>query len=159
DASVFIHTPFGLAAIAKQKKIVWGYETVPQKNLCSRALFWPRCKTLGGSSSVNAMIYIRGAHEDYDGWANEGAHGWGWEKVLPYFKKAEDQERGADDSHGVGGPSSVSNPRHVSPLSQAFIQAGSELQIRLNNDFNGAFQDGVGLYQVTQRNGKRCSTS
>jgi choline dehydrogenase len=159
DKSPFVHVPFGLARLGKVKGINWRYETTPQTRLNGRRLYWPRGKMLGGSSSLNAMCYIRGAPVDYDGWEAGGADGWGWDSVLPYFRKAEDQERGADDYHGTGGPLSVSDLRHASPLSQAFAEAGAALQIPRNGDFNGERQDGLGLYQVTQRQGKRCSTA
>ena len=159
DKNPLIHIPFGLAELGKAKGINWGYETTPQARLNGRRLYWPRGKTLGGSSSVNAMCYIRGIPADYDGWEAGGAEGWGWDAVFPYFKKAEDQERGADDYHGTGGPLSVSDLRHVSPLSEAFAEAGADLQIPRNEDFNGERQEGLGLYQVTQRLGKRCSTA
>ena len=159
DKNPFIHIPFGLAFIMRFKGIDWAYETAPQPNLGGRRLYWPRGKTLGGSSSLNAMIYIRGVPADYDGWVADGARGWGWTSVLPYFKKAEDQEHGEDAYHGTGGPLSVCDLRHASPMSKAFAEAGAELQIRTNRDFNGENQDGLGAYQVTQRHGQRCSTA
>ncbi|WP_088345375.1 MULTISPECIES: choline dehydrogenase [Rhodomicrobium] len=159
DKHTFLHVPFGLAGLSKVPGISWSYETTPQLELGGRRLHWPRGKTLGGSSSINAMCYIRGAPEDYDGWAEQGATGWGWASVLPYFRRSEDQERGADDYHAIGGPLSVSDLRHVSPLSRAFAEAGGELQLHANPDFNGERQDGLGLYQVTQTAGRRCSTA
>ncbi len=159
DKNALIHIPFGLALLAANDSISWGYETTPQARLNGRRLVWPRGKVLGGSSSVNAMCYIRGVPEDYDAWVADGASGWGWASVLPYFKKAEDQERGSDNHHGAGGPLSVSDLRHVSPLSRAFVAAGADLQLRENRDFNADRQDGLGLYQVTQRAGRRCSTA
>ncbi len=159
DTNPLIHIPFGLAFLMRFKSTDWGYETVPQPGLDGRMLYWPRGRTLGGSSSLNAMIYIRGVPADYDGWAEMGAKGWDWQSLLPYFKKAEDQEHGADELHGAGGPLSVRDLRHVSPLSHAFSKAGAELQIRQTSDFNGPAQEGLGLYQVTQRNGQRCSTA
>jgi choline dehydrogenase len=159
DRNPLIHIPFGLSVLMRFKSIDWAYETAPQPSLGGRRLYWPRGKTLGGSSSINAMIYTRGAPQDYDGWEAQGAAGWGWSSVLPYFKKAEDQEHGADDLHGVGGPLSVRNLRDPNPMSKAFAAAGAELQLRSNPDFNGEDQEGVGLYQVTQRNGQRCSTA
>jgi choline dehydrogenase len=159
DKSPLIHIPFGLAVIMRQKSIEWNYRTAPQAELNGRKLFWPRGKTLGGSSSINAMVYIRGIPSDYDEWASLGAKGWDWESVLPYFKKAEDQELGENELHGKGGPLTVSNLRHVSPLSKAFVKAGTELKFNHNEDFNGPEQEGFGLYQVTQRNGQRCSSA
>ncbi len=159
DKHPLIHVPFGLAELGKVAAINWRYETTPQTRLNGRRLTWPRGKMLGGSSSLNAMCYIRGVPADYDGWEAEGAEGWGWNTVFPYFRKAEDQERGADEYHGTGGPLAVSDLRHVSPLSRAFAEAGAALQIPRNEDFNGERQEGLGLYQVTQRRGKRCSTA
>ncbi|MCL2428093.1 MAG: GMC family oxidoreductase N-terminal domain-containing protein, partial [Alphaproteobacteria bacterium] len=159
DTNPFIHIPIGLAFIMRFKTIDWAYETAPQPNLDGRRLYWPRGRTLGGSSSINAMVYIRGVPADYDGWLAHGASGWGWSSVLPYFKKAQHQERGADAWHGTGGPLSVCDLRHSSAMSRAFAQSGAELQIPANPDFNGERQEGLGLYQVTQRNGQRCSTA
>lgn len=141
----------------------WGYETVPQAGLNGRRGYAPRGKTLGGSSAINAMLYVRGHQKDYDEWAGLGCDGWAWADVLPYFKKAENNERGADDLHGAGGPLHVSNQKSPRPVTAAFIQAANERQIRSNADFNGADQDGVGYYQCTQfhgsRNGERCTTA
>ena len=159
DKHPLIHIPFGLAELGKVAGINWRYETTPQTRLNGRRLTWPRGKVLGGSSSLNAMCYIRGVPEDYDGWVAQGAEGWGWDTVFPYFKKSEDQERGGDEFHSTGGPLAVSDLRHVSPLSRAFVEAGAALQIPRNEDFNGERQDGLGLYQVTQRQGRRCSTA
>jgi choline dehydrogenase len=114
---------------------------------------------LGGSSSINAMCYIRGVPADYDGWAADGAEGWDWNSVLPYFRRAEGNTRGADAWHGGEGPLGVADLRYHNPLSQAFIEAGQQAGYRLNEDFNGARQEGVGYYQVTQRNGARCSSA
>ncbi|WP_370335231.1 GMC family oxidoreductase [Parvularcula marina] len=159
DKNPLIHIPFGLALLARQKKIMAEYYTAPQAGLGGRSLFWPRGKTLGGSSSVNAMCYIRGAAEDYDGWAEMGAAGWSWDDCLPYFKRAEDNERGEDEWHGTGGPLGVSELRHVNPLTKDYLQAGRETQMPHTHDFNGPSREGLGLYQVTQRGGQRCSTA
>lgn len=159
DTNPLIQAPIGFAFLGEKSPLNWRFETVPQKQLNGRAGHQPRGKTLGGSSSINAMIYIRGSRHDYDRWAESGATGWGWDNVLPYFKKAEDNERGADDFHGVGGPLGVSDLRYKNPLSDVFLQAASELQLPLNSDFNGESQDGVGYYQVTQRDGQRCSAA
>jgi choline dehydrogenase-like flavoprotein len=158
DKSPLVHMPIGFAFL-KNPAINWSYETTPQTRLNGRRIYWPRGKMLGGSSSLNAMCYVRGAPADYDGWEAGGADGWGWDGVLPYFRKAEDQERGADDYHGTGGPLAVSDLRDASPLSRAFAEAGEALQIPRNDDFNGPRQHGLGLYQVTQRGGRRCSTA
>jgi hypothetical protein len=141
----------------------WAFETVPQPGLNGRRGYQPRGKALGGSSAINGMIYIRGHHTDYDDWAALGCEGWSWQEVLPYFKRAEGNERGADDFHGGDGPLRVANQRSPRPIASAFVEACAENQIRRNNDFNGPEQEGAGLYQVTQfwggdRNGERCST-
>ncbi len=157
--SPLLGIPFELPQFGNIKGISWNYETTPQTRLNGRRLHWPRGKLLGGSSSIGAMCYIRGIPADYDGWEAGGAQGWGWDAVLPYFRKAEDQERGPDEYHGTGGPLTVSDLRHISPLSQAFADAGATLRIPRNPDFNGGRQDGLGLYQLTQRDGRRCSTA
>lgn len=136
----------------------WNFTTVPQKHLRERALYWPRGKVLGGSSAINAMIYIRGNRADYDEWHALGNAGWGYDDVLPWFKRAEDNARGADEFHGAGGPLRVEDPRWVSELGRAFLAAAQEAGLPGNTDFNGAHQDGVGVYQVTQRKGMRWST-
>ncbi len=159
DKSRLIHIPFGLAALGRVKGINWGFLTTRQQAMNGRRMIWPRGRVLGGCSSVNAMCYIRGAREDYDGWAEGGARGWDWASVLPYFRKSEDHEHGANEFHGAGGPLSVCDLRHVSPLSSAFVSAGEQIQLRRNGDFNGETQDGLGLYQVTQCDGVRCSTA
>ena len=147
------------AAFGQNFKTVtdWNYETQPEKHLHARRLYWPRGKVLGGSSSINAMIYIRGNRVDYDGWAADGAHGWGYGDVLGYFIRAEHNERGADDYHGVGGPLNVADQRGPSPMSHAFVDACEQAGFPRNPDFNGDHQEGCGLYQVTQRGGRRLS--
>jgi choline dehydrogenase len=137
----------------------WAYHTEPEAALDGRQLYWPRGKALGGSSSINAMIYIRGHREDYDRWARLGNTGWSFADVLPYFRKAEDQQRGASEYHGVRGPLRVSDHRSVNLLSRAFVAAGLELGFPSNTDFNGPEQLGFGMYQVTQRYGRRESTA
>jgi choline dehydrogenase len=153
-----IHVPAGFPKLFKTA-LDWNYQTEPQQHLAGRRLYWPRGKVLGGSSSINAMIYIRGAAQDYDGWQAAGNSGWGYADVLPYFMRAENQERGADRWHGVGGPLSVCDLRHVHPLSRAFVEAATEIGLARNNDFNGACQLGVGAFQVNQRGGARHSTA
>ena len=135
------------------------YETVPQKGLNGRIGYQPRGRGLGGSSAINAMVYIRGHRFDYDQWASLGCTGWGYDDVLPYFKRAEGNERGADDYHGGDGPLNVMDQRWPSPGSLAFVEAAAELQLPRNADFNGASQDGFGLYQVTQKAGERWSAA
>ncbi len=142
------------------KKRNWGYETVPQSALNGRQCYQPRGKVLGGSSSINAMIYIRGHKADYDYWAALGNEGWSFEDVLPYFKKSEDSERGEDDFHAVDGPLRVERRRDaVSPLNDAFLESGRQLQHPINEDFNSDTQIGFGYYDVTQKNGIRWSTA
>jgi choline dehydrogenase len=137
----------------------WNYATEPEPHLHERRLYWPRGKVLGGSSAINAMIYIRGNRADYDFWRETGNAGWGFAEVLPYFKKSENQERGASEYHGVGGPVNVTDPRYVNPLTRAFLAATEEIGIARNADFNGPEQDGAALYQVTQKNGARWSAA
>ncbi|MDF2177122.1 choline dehydrogenase [Aliiglaciecola sp. CAU 1673] len=159
DRNPLIHIPFGLALLIRFNSINWHYETAPQTHLNNRKMYWPRGKTLGGSSSINAMCYIRGAKEDYDHWHALGAEGWDWQSVLPYFKKSEDQQHGADEFHGVGGPLSVNDLRYANPLSHNFVKAAAEIGMPVLSDFNRAQREGAGLYQVTQKNGQRCSAA
>ncbi|HET9016063.1 MAG TPA: choline dehydrogenase [Thermomicrobiaceae bacterium] len=137
----------------------WAFETEPEPTLGGRRLYWPRGKMLGGSGSMNAMIYMRGNRRDYDGWRDAGNAGWGYDDVLPYFTRSEHQERGASAYHGVDGPLNVADLRCVNPLSAAFVAAGVERGMPRNDDFNGPEQDGVGLYQVTQKGGRRWSAA
>ena len=137
----------------------WKYETVPQKGLNGRTGYQPRGRGLGGSSAINAMVYIRGHKWDYDNWAALGCDGWSYDDVLPVFKRCEDNERGANPFHGSGGPLSVMDQRWPQPGSLAFVEAAAEMQMPLNADFNGASQDGFGLYQVTQKGGERWSAA
>ena len=159
DKSVFIHCPGGLAAMAKYEMFGWGFSTVPQPGLGGRRGYQPRGKVLGGSSSVNAMVYIRGQHADYDHWAAQGNPGWGWSDVLPYFQRAEHNERGADAWHGQGGPFNVADLRSPNRFSQVFVDAAVQAGHVHNRDFNGATQEGVGLYQVTHKGGERFSAA
>jgi choline dehydrogenase-like flavoprotein len=159
DKNMLIHIPFGLSLLSRLTTLGWGYDTEPQIELENRKLYIPRGKTLGGSSSINAMCYIRGVKQDYDSWAASGAEGWDWNSVLPYFKKSENQERGESELHGVGGPLSVSDLRHVNPMSRVFIKAREALGLNEVEDFNGEERRGLGVYQVTQVGGQRCSTS
>ncbi len=158
DLADEIHLPAGALAVSLSK-YDWGFVSDPEPGLGHRQRVLPRGRTLGGSSSVNAMIYMRGNRADYDGWAAMGFDGWGWDDVLPYFLRSEDNERGASELHGVGGPLRVSDGRSRYWTCEAFIEAGLEAGLEANDDFNGAVQDGVGWYQVTQRDGMRCSTA
>jgi len=159
DNNLWIHVPLGYGRLFKEKTVNWMYQTEPEPGLDGRTIFQPRGKVLGGSSSINGLLYVRGQHEDYDRWRQHGNGGWGYDDVLPYFKKAENQARGADEFHGVGGPLPVSDSRHGDPLSDAFIAAAAETGIPVNSDFNGATQEGAGWFQTTTRNGKRASTA
>lgn len=159
DTSVLIHCPAGLALLAQTGAANWGFETVPQPGLNGRRGYQPRGKVLGGSSSVNAMIYARGHRADYDGWAAEGNPGWSFDEVLPYFKRAEHNERGADAFHGTGGPLNVADLRSPGRWRERFVQAGVQTGYPHNPDFNGAEQEGFGPYQVTHRNGERFSAA
>ena len=159
DTSVLIHCPAGLALLAQTGAANWAFETVPQAGLNGRRGYQPRGKVLGGSSSVNAMIYLRGQAEDYDAWAAEGNPGWAWADVLPYFRRAEHNERGADAFHGRGGPLNVKDLTSPNRFGPVFVEAGRQAGYAVNPDFNGARQEGVGMYQVTHKNGERFSAA
>ncbi|HEY2000062.1 GMC family oxidoreductase [Paraburkholderia sp.] len=160
DRNLLVNMPVGVAAVVPNKlKTNYGYETTPQPALAGRRGFQPRGRGYGGSSAINAMIYTRGHPLDYDEWAQMGCAGWAWSDVLPYFRRAEDNQRGADAWHGADGPLSVSNLRYRNPFSQRFVQAALEAGHRPNDDFNGPDQEGIGFYQVTQRDGRRCSVA
>jgi choline dehydrogenase-like flavoprotein len=159
DSSVLIHCPAGLALLAKNGQANWAFATVPQPGLNGRRGYQPRGKVLGGSSSVNAMIYARGHQADYRHWADEGNPGWGWDDVLPYFKRAEHNERGADEFHGAGGPLNVMDLRSPNRFGPVFVQAAVQAGYPANPDFNAAEQEGVGMYQVTHKNGERFSAA
>ena len=153
-----VKTPFGLTML-RHTRTSRPFETVPQPGLGGRTGYQPRGQGLGGSSAVNAMVYIRGNAWDYDNWATLGASGWSWDEVLPWFRKAEGNVRGADEFHGADGPLSVSDQPFPNPTSHAFVAAAGALQLGLNPDFNGARQDGFGLYQSTIRDGERWSAA
>ena len=159
DWHPFIHMPAGLAKLVNRKGVNWNYSTEPEPGLQGRRLWWPRGRVLGGSSSINAMCYVRGHPADYDGWAAGGARGWDWDAVLPYFLRAEDNARGSGPLHGAGGPLGVADLRHHNLLSDVFVEAAQQAGHPRNEDFNGPRQRGVGLYQVTQRHGARCSAA
>jgi choline dehydrogenase len=159
DRNIWIHIPLGYGKLFKAKKVNWMYQTEPEPGLNGRTVFQPRGKVLGGSSSINGLLYVRGQREDYDRWRQHGNTGWGYDDILPYFKKAENQQRGADDFHGVGGPLPVSDLGHPDPLSAAFVAAAAQTGIPLNPDFNGSAQEGTGFFQTTTRRGRRASTA
>lgn len=159
DTNPWIHIPLGYGKLFKNPQVNWLYETEPQTHLNNRRIPQPRGRVLGGSSSINGLVYIRGQKEDFDSWRDAGNVGWGWNDVLPYFKKCEDQMRGEDEFHGVGGPLAVSDQSEPHELCEVFIDAAEQCDIPRNNDFNGASQEGAGYYQTTSRKGVRCSTA
>jgi choline dehydrogenase-like flavoprotein len=159
DSNPFIHMPAGLARLVGNRQINWAYRTEPEPELAGRRLYWPRGRVLGGSSSINAMCYTRGHPLDYAEWAAAVSSAWSYAGVLPYFLKAEDQARGASEFHGAGGPLAVEDLRFRNPLSAVFVEAAASCGVPRNADFNGASQEGVGFYQVTQRRGRRCSAA
>jgi choline dehydrogenase-like flavoprotein len=158
DRSPLIHMPAGFTKLTSPD-VNWGYATVPQPQLNNRPMHYPQGRTLGGSTSINAMIYIRGNRLDYDEWRDLGNEGWGYDGVLPYFKKAENNERLVDAYHGTGGPLNVAEQVQHNVLTRAFVRAAQEVGIAYNPDLNGARQDGVSYYQVTQRNVRRESAA
>jgi choline dehydrogenase-like flavoprotein len=159
DSSVLIHCPTGAAIMVRTGQANWAFETVPQAGLKGRRGYQPRGKVLGGSSSINAMIYTRGHPSDYEHWKSLGNPAWGWDDVLPVFRQAEHNERFSNAWHGQGGPLNVSDVRYSNRAVQAFLQASQQAGLPFNPDFNGASQVGVGVYQVTHRNGERCSAA
>ena len=159
NTNPWLHIPLGYGKLFTDTRYNWCYQTEPQPECHGRNVIAPRGKTLGGSSSINGLIYIRGQAEDFDHWRQLGNTGWSHEDVLPYFRKAEDNERGADAHHGAGGPLGVSDVRDKHPLAQAFIDAAAECGYPRNDDFNGASQEGAGFYQNTMRSGVRSSTA
>ena len=158
DRNMLFKIPAGFARMTKGVAS-WGYSTVPQRHMQNRVFWYTQAKVIGGGSSINAQLYNRGNALDFNEWRQLGSEGWSYEDVLPYFKKAEDFERGADEYHGVGGPLSVSDPRRNLPICEAFFAAGAALGIPRNTDMNGALQDGLGYYQMTQKNAERASTA
>jgi len=159
DRSVLIHCPAGIALMAQSGQANWAFSTVPQRGLDGRIGYQPRGKVLGGSSSVNAMVYARGHRSDYDHWASLGNSGWSYDEVLPYFKRAEHNERGADAFHGTGGPLNVMDLRSPNRYASHFVEAGAQAGFAVNRDFNGAELEGVGQFQVTHKNGERHSAA
>ena len=158
DKSLYVRMPAGIASLAGPR-FNWGYETAPQAAMQGRRMYWPRGRLIGGSSSVNAMVYMRGQPADYDHWRQLGNAGWSYADVLPWFKKAERNERLHDEFHGNDGPLNVAERPYTNPLSHAFVEAGQQAGLPFNPDFNGATQLGVGLFQVTQKNGRRWSAA
>lgn len=156
DRDPWIHVPLGYGKLFTKASVNWRYNSEPEPELNGRQVYSPRGKVLGGSSSINGLVYIRGQREDFDAW---GIPGWGFDDLLPYFKRSEDQSRGASQWHGVGGPQAVSDLPDRHELCDAFIAAAGEVGIRRNDDFNGAAQEGAGYYQATTRNGRRSSTA
>jgi len=158
DTNPWIHVPLGYTKTFTDPRVNWMFDSEPEPQLNGRVLYQPRGKVLGGTSSINGMVYMRGTPTDYDGWRQKGCEGWGYDDVLPFFKKAEDQERGPDEFHGVGGPLHVSNPVRC-PLGDAMVEAAVEAGIPANADFNGARQEGVGYYQTTTTHRRRWSSA
>jgi choline dehydrogenase len=158
DRNFLFHWPAGFAKMTKGIAS-WGWSTVPQKHMQNRVLRFTQAKVIGGGSTINAQLYNRGNKLDFDEWRQKGCEGWSYEDVLPYFKRAEDFEGGADQHHGAGGPLGVSYPRSSLPICEAFFKAAEQAGIPRNDDFNGASQDGIGFYQLTQRNARRSSTA
>lgn len=154
-----IHMPIGVVELMKNKVLNWQFNSEPEPTLNKRKIFNPRGRMLGGSSSVNAMLYVRGQKEDYDHWTSLGNNGWSFNDVLPYFKSTQHQERGADKFHGVDGPLNVADSVSRPPVHDNFISSAQQAGCPFNNDFNGENQEGVGYYQVTQKNGQRCSAA
>ena len=158
DTNPWIHVPLGYTKTYTDPRVNWMFDSEPEKELNGRTLYQPRGKVLGGTSSINGMVYMRGTPTDYDGWRQRGCEGWGWDDVLPFFKKAQDQERGPSEFHGAGGPLHVSNPVRCM-LGDAMVQAAVEAGVPANDDFNGARQEGVGYYQTTTTNRRRWSSA
>lgn len=159
DNSMLIQMPAAITELVPGKTYNWFYYTQPEPHLNSRRLFWPRGKVMGGSSSINAMIYIRGHPRDYDQWRQMGNAGWAWDNLLPYFKRAENSARGKNDFHGVGGPLNVTSDHLPDELTEAFLTAGGQAGYRPTSDFNGESQEGFAYFDSTARNGKRCSSA
>ncbi len=159
DKNMWIHIPLGYGKTFANPAVNWMFRTEPDASTNGRSIFWPRGKVLGGSSSINGMVYIRGQHEDFDHWRQLGNAGWSFQDVLPYFRRSEDQQTFRDDYHGGDGPLAVSDPTYSHPICDSFIEAAVEAGYPRNKDFNGASQEGVGYQQTTTRNGRRCSTA
>jgi len=159
DTNPWIHIPAGYFRTMFNPDVTWQYGAGPEPHLGGRIVPWPRGRVLGGSSSINGLLYVRGQARDYDVWRQLGNEGWSYREVLPYFRRAEDQERGGDELHGAGGPLAVTDLRMHNPLCEAYIDAGAEAGVPRTRDFNGKSQEGVGYYQLTTRDGRRASTA
>jgi choline dehydrogenase len=159
DRNIWIHIPLGYGKLLTNPKVNWLYASEPEAELDNRTIVQPRGKVLGGSSSINGLLYVRGQPEDFNHWRQLGNAGWSFDDVLPYFRRAEDQERGADELHGTGGPLAVSDVCEPHPLCEAFIAAAQQAGFARNDDFNGPSQEGAGYFQLTARRGRRWSTA
>ncbi|MEM7748911.1 MAG: choline dehydrogenase [Pseudomonadota bacterium] len=159
DSNPWIHVPAGYYRTMLDPSVTWQFGSGPEPHLNDRVVNWPRGRVIGGTSAINGLLYVRGQAQDFDTWRQLGNSGWSYEDVLPYFKRAEDQERGADDFHGSGGPLGVSDVRMNNPLCEAYIKASVAAGVPHTTDFNGASQEGAGYYQLTTKDGRRCSTA
>src|SRR3984893_16643674 len=159
DRHPWLHIPLGFGRVFHDRRYNWGFRTGPQPECHNRQIIAPRGKVLGGSSSINGLVYIRGQAEDFNHWRQLGNAGWSFDDVLPYFRKSEANERGANQFHGAGGPLAVSDLRDRHPLAEAYVEAALQCGYSRNDDFNGAAQEGAGYYQTTMRNGVRSSTA
>lgn len=159
DSNPFIHMPMGILFLLRSKKLNWHYWTTPQKHCDNRIMFWPRGRTLGGSSAINAMCYVRGNPHDYDEWASLGNEGWSYQNVFPHFKKSEHFEPGANDYHGSDGPLNVTKAWYMNPLMDAFVKAGQQAGYEYIADYNAEKQEGVGYFYIAEKDGQRCSNA
>src|SRR5256885_7542524 len=159
DRNIWIHIPLGYGKLFSDAKVNWLYASEPEPELNNRQIIQPRGKVLGGSSSINGLLYIRGQSADFDHWRQLGNGGWSFEDVLPYFRRAENQQHGEDALHGIGGPLAVSDVCEPHPLCEAFIAAAQQAGLPRNDDFNWPTQEGAGYFQLTARHGRRCSTA
>lgn len=159
DWSPFIHIPLAILMDIHSKILDWKFWTVPQKNCANRPIFWPRGRTLGGGSSINAMCYVRGNPHDYNEWAKLGCNGWSYKDVFPLFKKMENFEPGENKHHGIGGPMNVATHLYINPLMKAFLDAGQQAGYPIIEDYNAEQQEGIGYFYVTEKSGKRCSNA
>lgn len=159
DRNIWIHIPIGYGKTMFNKKLNWGFYTDPEPNMLGREIYWPRGKTLGGSSSINGLIYIRGQKDDYDAWAEQGNPGWSWEECLPYFRKLENNDLGPGPTRGTDGPLHATSIKASHELVDAFVDSAEKNGVRRSADFNTGDSEGAGYYQLTTHKGRRCSTS